>query len=1028
MKLTEFFIKNKSTAFFLFAMLIVGGLLCYQALPKLENPEIPVKAAMITTEFPGASPKEVEALVTDKIEENIREMEQVEKVTTQSQQGLSVVEVTLYQKSQDLSASWRTLRNKVKDAQREFPEGVRDPIVNDEFGDVFGVLLSLKGSNYSYRELEDLSEEIRDALLTLDTVGKVEIKGKQDQRIYVEFSNAVLAEYKTSPAVIADLLANENILMSSGRIQSDEKRLTIEVSGSFKGVEQIGRTALKIPGSEESVSLNDIAKIYRGYIDPPSEKILVDGEDALIVAVNLRKGSNVINMSRDVKKTLTQLRTTLPEDIELDVFYDESLYVDTKINDFLTNLGQSITSVMIVILMFTGLRMGIISSALIPMAVLGTFIVMLVSGLAVETVSLAAFIISLGILVDNGIVMSENILTQLNQGESKLNACLKSSSEMFMPLLAGSLTTICAFLPIPMSEEAIGDFTVSLFVVIASSLGWSWFLSLTLIPLLCYFLLKPKKTEQNFSGKWYTAFRNLLLFNLKRPLAFVAVVMTITGMGAWGMQFVPKLFFPPNDRDMFLIDFWQPYGVDIYTTLNRANRLTRFLEAQPEVTTVSNFVGNGGPRWYLSLTPENPNLSYAFFMVKTKDNASVDAVLPRLKLFLGESFPESRSKVKKLENGPAVGDPIQIRLSGPDIDTLYQVRNKVMASINSVSGVSGLYDNWGEWTQRLKINVNQEKVKRAGLSSSDVAESLQYQLDGITASNYLEEDSVIPITLRAQKAYRNDVGNIEALNVYSSSDASINVPLVQVADVSLNWQPSNVRTRNKQKTLTIKGQVEGRNDVAVVEELSQKLTELSSQASWPQGYSFSFGGLAEEQSKAMGSIMAGVPLAAGLLLLVLLFQYNSFKNVSIILITVLPMLAGISPGLIITNAPFGFMAFLGFISLFGIIVNNAIVLIDRIEIHRAKGLSPSDSIVLATQQRLRPILMTMCTTVIGLLPLSLQGGEMWRPMANTIISGLLVASLVGIVLCPVLYALFHGVRFKDYRYSLDAADAAPTQK
>jgi multidrug efflux pump subunit AcrB len=557
--------------------------------------------------------------------------------------------------------------------------------------------------------------------------------------------------------------------------------------------------------------------------------------------------------------------------------------------------------------------------------------------------------------------------------------------------------------------------------VVTLTLACSWGLSMSMVPMMCYYLLKPKLTVQTFSSRLYRAYRCLLLWSLRNRTVFVAGILLCCAVSVWAFRYVPKMFFPPNERAQFTIDFWQPYGTDITATERRVERLEKVLLADADVDGVGVFVGHGGPRWYLPLNLEQKNDNLATFVVNTRSVESVDKVIKRTRQSLEDGFPDAEYSLNKLMNGPPVGAKLQIRLSGPDIKTLYSLRDKITAIVERQAGVTRIWDDWGQWTKKMIVQVDQDKAREAGLSSFDVAVSLQTAMSGLPASDYREGDTIIPILLRNDEGFRNHLDKLDSLNVYSY-DTGRSVPLSQVATTRLDWQPSDIRRRNQGRTMIIKADVaDGYFALSILNKVRPEVTKLMESPDWPLGYTLKYGGEFEEGGEAQAAINANMPLAMGLLVMVLIFQFNSLRRPLIILLTLPPMIIGIATGMLATNSPFGFMPMLGMISLLGIIVNNAIMLIDRIEIQRGRGLSLADAIVLSSMERARPIIMTATTTIIGMVPLSLQGGEMWRPMANLIMSGLTVATVLTLVLCPVLYSLFFRQRFKGYEWDPEVA-------
>jgi len=1020
-------IKNNRTSLVIFLLIAMGGVMTFFSIPKAEDPDFTIRTAVVTTVFPGASPQRVEELVTDKLEERIREIAEIKNVESQSMSGFSILKVEFQDHIKNMQPIWQKLRNKVDDAVPDLPDEAQTPVVNDEFGDVYGIVVALTGEGFTYRELKDAADDIRDQLLKVPGVGKVDRWGVQAERIFVDFTNSRMAAAGVSPFALAQIIDRQNTLQPSGTSLLGPERIVIEPTGEFRGVEDIYSIAIRPPGQKSSVRLADVTDISRGFADPPSTMARYNGKPGLILAVSMADGGNITELGERITSKLEEIRSNLFIGMDADVLVYQPDYVNAAIKDFMINLLESFGFVVVIILAFAGLRTGLIAGSLVPMAMLGCIALMPRFDVGLQRISIASLIISLGILVDNGVVVSESILVRLAAGQERLKAVTGAVSELWMPLLAASLTTIFAFLPIPMADKPVGEFCASLFIVVTLTLTCSWALSMTMVPMLCYYVLKPKLVVQTYSSKLYTAYRRLLLWSLRNRTVFVGGMIVCCVIAMWAFRFVPKLFFPPNERAQFTIDFWQPYGTDITATTRRVERLEKVLLADKDVVSVGDFVGHGGPRWYLPLNLEQKNDNLATFIVNTVSIESVDGVIERARKKLNAEFPDADYSMNKLMNGPPVGAKLQIRLSGPDIATLYALRDKIVPLIEQQPGVERVWDDWGLWTKKMLVAVDQDKAREAGISSFDVAVSLQTAMSGLRASDYREGDTVIPILLRNDEGFRGRLDKLDSLNVYSYETGK-SVPLSQVATTRFDWQPSDIRRRDQTRTMTIKADVaDGYYALSILGAVRPEIAKLTADQAWPLGYTVEYGGEFEKSQESQEAINANMPLAMGLLVLVLVFQFNSVRRPIIILLTLPPMMIGISAGMILTNAPFGFMAMLGMISLLGIIVNNAIMLIDRIEILRGRAFSTADAIVVAALERARPIIMTATTTIIGMVPLSLQGGEMWRPMANLIMSGLSVATVLTLVLCPVLYSLFFRQRFTDYGWDpavLERADDA----
>ncbi len=1019
MNIAKWCIENNRTSIAIFVIIALGGVMTFLNIPKDEDPDFTIRVALVATQFPGAAPQRVEELVTDKLEEKIREMDGIKNVRSQSMTGVSLIEVEFLDSIKDMAPYWQKLRNKVTDAAPTLPQEAHTPLVNDEFGDVFGIVIALTGDGFSYRELKDAADDMRDQLLKVDGVGKVDRWGTQAERIYVEFSNSRMVAAGISPYVLSQMIDQQNTIQPSGSSKVGTERIVIEPTGEFQGVEDIYGLSIRPPGERGSVRLADVTTITRGYADPPSTMTRYNGKPGLFLAISMADGGNVSELGKRITKRLDELEQDMYHGLDVDIVVFQPDYVDTAISDFMINLLESFGFVVIVILAFAGLKTGLIAGSLVPMAMLGCIMLMPFFDVGIQRISIASLIISLGILVDNGVVVSEAILVRLASGQERLKAVTGAVRELWMPLLAASLTTIFAFLPIPLADNSSGEFCFSLFIVVTLALLCSWALSMSMVPMMCFYILKPKIEIATYMSKMYRAYRSFLLLCLRNRTAFLASMILCCGVAIWGFKYVPKIFFPPNERAQFTIDFWQPYGTDITATEEEVGKLEQFLLADENVVSIGVFVGHGGPRWYLPLNLEQKNDNLATFVVNTISIDSVDGIISRTRNELETKFPDTDFSLKKLVNGPPVGAPLQVRITGPDIKTLYTLRDKIAGVVENQAGITRVWDDWGQWTKKMLVDVDQDKAREAGVTSFDVAVSLQTSMSGLKASDYREGDTVIPIILRNNEGFREHLDKIDSLNVYAY-DSGTSVPLSQVATSRLDWQPSDIRRRDQARTMTVKADVaDGYFALSILGDVRPLINTLMEQGDWPIGYTVEYGGEFEESEEAQAAISANMPLAMGLLVLVLIFQFNSLRRPMIILLTLPPMMIGITTGMLATSAPYGFMPMLGMISLLGIIVNNAIMLIDRIETQRKRGLALADSIVLATMERARPIIMTATTTIMGMIPLSLQGGEMWRPMANLIMSGLTVATVLTLVLCPVLYAVFFRQKFTGYEWNPD---------
>ena len=1025
MDVTRFAIeKNRITAVFLLVV-VATGLSAFTNLPRNEDPGFIVRTALVQTEFPGASPARVEQLVTDKLEKAIQEMPELDSVVSESKSGVSLVYANFKETYTEMRPIYDKLRRKVETASRELPDGVRGPFVNDEFGDVFGIVIAVQGDSreFSYRELKDVADEVREELLLLEEVAKVDIYGEQDERVFVEYNNARLAELGLSPTQLQQILQSRNIISGGGEVRTQFEELVLEPSGNFESVDDLRRTVINIPDSDQVVFLQDVAEIRRSYIDPPTSLMRASGEPALALAVSMRDGGNIIDLGKQVNGALEFVQSTYPIGIDFDVVLFQPQIVDDLVADFVNNLLQAIVIVTGVMLLFLGFRTGFIVASLIPMAMLMALAVMQFFNIGLDQVSIASLIIALGMLVDNAIVMSESIMVQMAAGKRRVDAAIDSAAELRIPLLTSTLTTAAAFLPIFLAESSVGEYTAPLFKVVTITLLCSWLLALTMVPMLCVAFLKIKagSETQSFDGRFYGLYRGFLIRALRHRWISALALIALFAVGMFAFSFVPALFFPASDRATFTAELKLPDGTPLERTEAVVEEIEAYLrselaadETTPGITNWVTYVGDGGPRFSLGANPAQRNPSIGFMILNTTDRPTVDRSIAAIDDFAAARFPDLRATVQPMASGTGGWPPVAVRLSGRDVDKLFDIVERVKAKMREIPGTRLIGDDWGARSKKLRVEIDQARAQDAGVTNADIATSLQAFVSGIEATEYREGDDLIPVTLRSTASERQDLARLETLNVYAQSTGR-SVPLKQVADIAVEWQPAVILRYDRLKTVTVECGLKGATTAA---EVTAALTEWLEQESrsWGLGYSWEMGGDAESSAEANESIGEKLPIAGMIIVLLLVAQFNSIRRPAIILATIPLSLIGVAFGLLIMRSYFGFMTLLGVISLAGIVINNAIVLLDRIKIERDSGNSPQYAVIEAAQQRLRPILLTTCTTIAGMIPLYVSGGSMWEPMAVAIMFGLLFATVLTLGAVPLLYSIGFGVGFRDYRH------------
>ena len=1027
MNLTKFALERRTVTGTLIAVLIFAGIGAYFDAPRQMDPGFIIRTAMITTYFPGASPERVEQLITDPIEKVVQEIPQLDWVNSESRTGVSVIYVNVREEFKDMRPIWDDLRRKVDSVEPNLPEDITGPIVNDEFGDVYPILFSMTGDGFSYMELKDIADDLRDELLRIKSVAKVDIIGAQEERLFVEYDNALLSRIGMTPDFLKDALQQRNIIQPGGEIDVANETIALEPSGNFSSVEELRRNVIRLPRSEELVYLEDIVDIYRGYVDPPEGLVRIEGKPGLTLAVSMAEGGNLIALGNELQGFFQYIQEQYPHGVEFYQTYFQPAQVDQKVSDFVESVVQAVAIVLIVMLLSLGLRTGLVVATLVPVTMIIAMWAMSVFDIQIDQMSLAALIIALGLLVDNAIVVSESIMVRMGAGEDGVSAALAATAELKVPLLIASLTTSAAFLPIRLAESAVGEYTGVLFSVVTITLLISWVLALTMIPLLCVRFLKPKPVEEPFDSAFYRLYRGTILAILRRPV--LSITLAIVGFVA-GMQLytlVPQVFFPTQANNFFVAEFTFPPGTSIRTTESMVKDMGSFIEREltetedrEGVTHWASFISTTPPRFNLGYNPNAPRPRFSETMVNTTNAEIVPSIMKRLEHYVTEHYPDVRPHVRPLGNGPPVAKPIEVRISGKDVERTFEIADTVKQWLNERTDTRNVGDDWGPRVKKMVIDVSEDRARRAGITNEDVATSLQTFLSGYETTQYREDDKTIPIVLRSVAEGRRNIDRLATLSVFSQDGSS--VPLTQVAAAHLQWESSEILRRDLYATITVDSDVvAGVTAFDVIAELEPWLEEQKEQ--WGIGYRYEFGGEVEGSGKANASIADKLPIAGMVILMLLVWQFNSLRKPVIVLATILFALVGVAIGLVtvhfagLPGGYFGFMTLLGIVSLAGIVINNGIVLIDRIDIEmNENGLSPPHAVIQAAQQRFRPIILTTATTIASLVPLYAGGEAMWQPLAIAIMFGLAFSTMLTLGFVPLMYSLFYRVRFQDFVY------------
>ncbi|RIV68986.1 efflux RND transporter permease subunit [Flagellimonas aequoris] len=1031
MNLTQFSIDKNRISIMVLVTIIIMGIVMYQGLSRDSMPPYVIRVATVVSQFPGAGPERVEQLVTDKVEKVAQELPELKEVTSTSRTGLSIVKVTLKDEVQEenMQAVWDRLRRKLQGIEG-LPEGVYPILDDDGVGDVYGIVLGLTSDGYSYTELKDYADDIKDELIKLSDAAKVEIGGIQDERVFVEFDNTKLKEYDLTASKLQQSISLTNILSSGGQINLGDERIILEPTGNFNSVDDIKEMLIPIGNGAQLIKLGDITSVSKGYIDPPTQKVRINGKDAISLHINLKENANIIALGEEVDEVIASWQQRLPVGLELSRVSSMDKYIDFKVNDFVINLIQSIVIVLLVMLFFLGIRTGFVIASLIPIVMIMTLLIMGLMDIGLNQVTLAALIMALGMLVDNAIVVAETIMVKMEQGIERKKAAVDAFSELWMPLLISTLTTSAAFLAFYLSPTNMGDIVGPIFVVISISLLSSWIIALTIITMFCYLFLKVKpKAEKKPTlidkviNTLKTYYKDLILIALSNKYKVIIGIFIVFFVSLYGFTKIPFIFFPDSDRNLITIDINLPQGNKIERTAEVVQLIEKYMQDSLQVNDSrkigvlnwSSFIGEGPDSYDLGYSPDEPNSNYAHILVNTSSFNENNSIIEQIDDFTFNNFPNADIKVSALDASGG-GVPIEIKVSGPNPDKLSKISEALKIKLSSISGTKNVKDDWGPKSKKFLVNIDQNRAQSAGVTSQDIAASLITVLDGFHTGEYRENDKSIPIVMRADNNQQQSLSSLETLNVYSQGTGK-SVPLLQVASIVPEWQYSIVKRLDLRRTVNVTSELRaGGNATEITEKITPWLEEQKQE--WSEGYSYEFGGEAKQTEENMGSVIGYLPISGFIIVLLLIIQFNSFRKMIMVVLTIPLGVIGVVAGLLVFREPFGFMPFLGLISLAGIIINNAIVLIDRMEIEQNDlGRTEQDAVIAACLQRFRPILLATFTTVLGLVPLYISGGEMWEGMAIGIMVGLLFGTVITLLFIPILYSTLFKVNYKEYQFN-----------
>ncbi|OQY54450.1 MAG: AcrB/AcrD/AcrF family protein [Candidatus Parabeggiatoa sp. nov. 2] len=1011
MNIAEYAISKKTITLVMTFLLLGGGLISYERLGRFEDPEFTLKEALIITYYPGALPTEVEEEVTDVLETAVQQMPQLKKVTSISRAGQSFIIVEMDDKydKYTLPQVWDELRRKVSDAQSKFPPGVQPSVVHDDFGDVYGIFFAVTADGYSYREIKDYVDFLKRELLLVPGVAKIDIWGAQQEAIFVEISRSKLAQLGISLEAIYGTLEQQNIVASAGSVKVGSEYILIHPSGGIDSVAEIGELLINDQSSDKLIYLKDVGTISRDYVTPPQTLLRFNGKPGLAIGISSVSGGNVVKLGKAVKAKLKQLEAQSPLGMELGIISYQSDTVEKEVNGFVSSFLQALAIVIIVLLIFMGLRSGLLIGVILLLTVCGTVIVMDIYDIDLQRISLGALIIALGMLVDNAIVVTEGILIKIQTGTERLKAAKEVVQQTMWPLLGATVVAILAFAAIGLSQNAAGEFTRSLFQVILISLMMSWVIAITITPLFCVLFLKSDTKhvgKDPYRGLLYQIYKLFLRVCMRLKWLTVMAMLGLLFLAIYGFGFLEDSFFPGSTRPQLMINYWRTEGTDIRATSEDLKQIEEYLMKLEGVESVATFVGAGALRFILVYAPEKNYSSYGQILVTVDDYQRIDSLIPVIRQHLDENFPDAEPKLKKFRLGPGSGAMIKARFSGPDPVVLRQLSNQAQAIMREDENAIDIRDDWRQRVKVLRPQFAEAQARVVGISRPAVNRALEAAFSGTQVGIYREDNKLLPIISRPPKAERADVDNIKDIQIWSPA-AQKSIPIRQVVSGFVTeWQDAIIHRHNRKRTITPQCDPKVGNASVVFERIRPKIEAIE----LPIGYELEWGGEYEDSTEAQKALAAGLPVSFLAMVLVVIFLFNSLRQPLIIWLCVPLAIIGVTLGLLLTKQSFGFMAMLGFLSLSGMLIKNAIVLIDQIDLEIREGKPPFSAILDSSVSRLRPVTMAAITTVLGMVPLIFDA--FFISMAVTIMFGLTFATVLTLIVVPILYAIFFRVPYE----------------
>lgn len=1017
--LSDWALEHRSLVWYFMIASAIAGVLAYMNLGREEDPSFTIKTMVIAAQWPGATVEDTALQVTDRIEKKLEELDSLDYTRSQTTAGQTVIYVNLKDtvKSRDVPGVWVRVRNMVNDISRELPQGVVGPVFNDDFGDVYGNVYAFTADGLTQRQLRDYVEEVRTKVLTVPNIGKVNLIGAQDEVIFLEFSTREMAALGISQQDVVQTLQAQNAIAPSGVIQAGPERINVRVTGQFTSEEDLRGLNLRI--NDRFFRLSDIAAISRGYVDPPQALFRFKGEPAIGLAIGMKTGANLLAFGEALHAQMRKITSELPIGVGVHLVADQPVVVEEAVGGFTKALFEAVAIVLVVSFLSLGMRAGLVVALSIPLVLAMTFVVMQYTGISLQRISLGALIIALGLLVDDAMIAVEMMVARLEAGDTLRKAATAVYTSTALPMLTGTLVTVASFIPVGLNSSNAGEYTFTLFVVIAASLLLSWIVAVLFAPLLGVTLLpKTMKKHHDEPGRLGKAFSHLLVGAMRWRWLTIGVTVAVFGLSLYGMRFVEQQFFPSSDRNELLVDFTLQQNASIAETKAQMDRFEAKLVGDPDIDHWSSYVGQGAVRFILSFDPQPANPNYGQMVIVPKSLEARERLRTKIKSWARQEFAGLDVYVDLLALGPPAGRPVQYRLSGPDVQKVRELAQQLAAIVGAHRAVSDLGFNWNEPARVVKVDVLQDKARQLGVSSQDIANTLNGVVGGTSITQVRDSIYLVDLVSRARTAERRSIETLQNLQLPGKNGQS--VPLAAVATFRYELEQPVIWRRGRLPTVTIRGSiVDATQPATVAQQLEPKVKEFT--RTLPAGYAVVVAGPVEESAKSQGPIAAVVPLMLFLMATILMLQLQSFSKLFLV-VAVAPLgLIGVVAAMLPSGAPMGFVAILGVLALIGILIRNSVILVVQIDEHLREGWDAWEAVVDATMHRTRPILLTAAAASLALIPIAFE--VFWGPMAFAMMGGIIVGTALTLLFLPALYVAW----FRIKAPALPAAGPLPAQ-